>query len=86
MTSHFEARVAGRLPHAFTEVVGSRFGQVDLCERLDSTLLSGTLPDQAALRSLLTLIWDTGSSILSVTLDVDIDAVTDDADAVTRAT
>jgi hypothetical protein len=82
MTSRFEVRVAGRLPHASTEVIGSRFGQVDLCERLDSTVLSGTLPDQAALRSLLTLIWDTGSSILSVTLGT----VTDDADTVTPAT
>jgi hypothetical protein len=68
MASRFEVHVAGRLPQALTAAICSRFGQVALCERPNFTVLSGSVADQAALRSLLGLIWDTGSSILSVTL------------------
>jgi hypothetical protein len=71
MTSRFEVHMTGRLPQALTEVIGTRFGRVAMREQPKSTVLSGNVADQAALRSLLGLIWDTGGSILSVTLDPD---------------
>jgi hypothetical protein len=73
MTSRFEARVTGRLPQALTATIAGRFGPVALRHQLDSTVLSGSLADQAALRSLLELIWDTGSGVLSFTFDADRD-------------
>jgi hypothetical protein len=71
MTFRFEVHVTGRLPRALTEAIGCRFGQVAMREQSKSTVLNGTVADQAALRSLLGLIWDTGGSVLSVTLDLD---------------
>jgi hypothetical protein len=76
MTSRFEVHVTGRLPRALSEAVVSRFGQVAVRKQSNSTVLNGNLADQAALRSLLSLIWDTGGSILSVTLDPDADVDT----------
>jgi hypothetical protein len=71
MTSRFRVHVTGRLPQALTEEIGIRFGEVAMREQPDSTVLSGRVADQAALRSLLTLIWDTGCAVLSVTLNPD---------------
>jgi hypothetical protein len=71
MTSRFEIRVTGRLPHALTEAISARFGRVAIDGQPHATVLYGSIPDQAALRSLLGLIWDTGGGILSVTLDPD---------------
>ena len=68
MTSRFEVRVTGRLPHAVSEAIVTRFGGVAMRQRPTSTVLTGSVADQAALRSLLGLIWDTGGSVLSVTL------------------
>jgi hypothetical protein len=71
MTSRFEIRVTGRLPHALTEAINTRFGRVAIYGQPHATVLNGSIPDQAALRSLLGLIWDTGSSILTLTFDPD---------------
>jgi hypothetical protein len=51
------------------EEIGERFGEVAILEERGSSVLSAIVADQAALRSLLTLIWDTGGDLLSVTLD-----------------
>jgi hypothetical protein len=69
MTSGLEVRVAGRLPQVLAEEIGERFEEVAIREERGSSLLCGTVADQAALRSLLTLIWDTGGAVLSVTLN-----------------
>jgi hypothetical protein len=71
MTSRFEARVAGRLPQALTELIASRFGQVTTHRLPDSTVLNGNVADQAAVRALLGLIWDSGSSVLSFSVEPD---------------
>ena len=71
MTSRFEVHVTGRLPRALAETIGSRYGQVGMREQPKVTVLSGRVPDQAALRSLRGLIWDSGGSVLSVSLDAD---------------
>jgi hypothetical protein len=68
MTSCFEVHVTGRLPRGLTEAINSRLGEISLCDTPDSTVLNGSVADQAALRALLGLIWDTGCSVLSVTL------------------
>ena len=69
MAFRFEVHVTGRLPQALTETIGTRFGRVAMGEWPNSTVLKGSIADQAALRALLGLIWDTGGSVLSVTLD-----------------
>ena len=68
MTSGFEVRVSGRLPRTVSEAVSARWGELSTRNRSHSTVLTGTVVDQAALRALLDLIWDTGGSVLSVTL------------------
>ena len=69
MTYRFEVHVAGHLPHTFTNAIGTRFGKVTICNEPNATVLKGRIADQAALRSLLTMIWDTNGSVLSATLD-----------------
>jgi hypothetical protein len=71
MASRFEARVTGRLPQVLTELIAARFGEVTTRRQPDSTVLNGSVADQAALRSLLGLIWDSGSSVQSFTLEPD---------------
>jgi hypothetical protein len=63
MTSRFEIQVTGRLPHALTQAISGRFGRVEIDGQANATVLNGRIADQAALRSLLGLIWDTGGSI-----------------------
>ena len=71
MTLRFHVHVAGRLPLALTEAVGARFEEIALRKQPTCTVLDGCIADQAAVRSLLNLIWDTGASVLSVNLDGD---------------
>jgi len=66
-----EVRVRGPFSQALAIEIGQRFGEVAIRKERQSSVLSGTVADQAALRSLLTLIWDTGGALLSVTLDPD---------------
>jgi len=74
MTSRFEVHTTGRLPKTVGEAISTRFGAVAVTTRPNSTVLTGSLADQAALRALLALIWDTGGTVLSVTLDPDSDS------------
>jgi hypothetical protein len=69
MTYRFEVHVAGRLPEAFTDAIGTRFGKVTVRNEPNATVLNGRIADQAALRSLLTMIWDTNGNVLSANLD-----------------
>ena len=67
MTSPFELEVSGRLPQALMQVISTRFGDIALMEQQQSgTVLHGDVADQAALRALLCLIWDSGGSLVSV--------------------
>lgn len=65
----FEVHVTGRLPQGVTEAINTRLGKISTCQMPNSTVLNGSVADQAALRALLDLIWDTGGSVLSVTLN-----------------
>jgi hypothetical protein len=69
MTSRYEVHVTGRLPQALTATIATRLGEVVMRKQPDSTVLNGSVADQAALRSLLGLIWDTGCTVLAVTVD-----------------
>jgi hypothetical protein len=71
MTSRFEVQVSGRLPQTLAESMSTRFGPVTIRMEPTSTVLTGRVCDQAALRALLDLIWDTGGSLLSVILEAD---------------
>ena len=80
MTSRFELQVAGRLPRALTEAIGARFGEVAMRTQPNSTVLAGSVADQAALRSLLGLIWDTGGQVVSVQTEPLTPALPDDGE------
>jgi phage baseplate assembly protein W len=71
MTARFEVQMTGRLHQALTAVIATRFGEVVMRKQPGSTVLNGKIADQAALRSLLGLIWDTGCTVLAVTVDHD---------------
>jgi hypothetical protein len=62
----FEVELGGRLPQALIRLMSERFGDVTPNEQQNTTTLHGSVPDQAALRALLCLIWDIGGTVLSV--------------------
>jgi hypothetical protein len=45
------------------EVIRVRFGEVAVRSSVDRTALDGLVADQAAVRALLTLVWDVGGEI-----------------------
>lgn len=71
MTPHVRIRVAGALPRSVTQAIRDRFGIVSIRQRNlpppPATVLDLRCADQPALRALLTLIWDVGSDVLSLT-------------------
>ncbi|MFN0283863.1 MAG: hypothetical protein ACKVZ6_18065 [Kineosporiaceae bacterium] len=90
MSSRYEVLLAGPVPNAVVEVIRSRFGDVVVHREASATVVRATVVDQAALRALLSLIWDTNGSLLSVVVakdenrrghvevDVDVGADSDD--------
>jgi len=74
MTSRFEVHVAGRLPQTLSEAISTRFADAAVDKQPNSTVLTGSLAEQAALRALLALIWDTGGTVLFVARDPDRDS------------
>jgi hypothetical protein len=69
MTSHYEVTVAGRLPEWTAGSIRARFGPVHVHPQGRTTAISGTVCDQSALRALLGLIWDTGATIVALSVD-----------------
>jgi hypothetical protein len=61
-----ELVVRGRLPQTIVDEVVVRFGDVSFDRRVDRTVI-GLVADQAALRALLSLMWDVGVEILTLT-------------------
>jgi Ni,Fe-hydrogenase III component G len=92
MSSRYEVLLAGPVPNAVVEVIRSRFGDVVVHREASATVVRATVVDQAALRALLSLIWDTNGSLLSVVVakdenrrghveaDVDVDVGADSDD------
>ena len=71
MTLRYELRIAGPLPATAAALIRSRFGELSVRPGPPPTVLTGTVADQAALRALLGLVWDTGACVQSVTLEPD---------------
>jgi hypothetical protein len=67
MSSRFDLHVAGRLPQGLIDAIGTRFGDVAMHPQSGSTVLTGSVPDQAALRALVELVWSTAASVISLT-------------------
>lgn len=71
MTSAFSSRyrllVTGRLPKMVTDLVADRFGSAAAIDADEKRTVVDFDGDQAALRALLTLLWDVGHDVRSVT-------------------
>jgi hypothetical protein len=61
-----EVTVRGPLARAVVETVGNRFGSVCTVDGTSDTVLTVDCVDQTGLRSLLTLLWDTGHEVLGL--------------------
>ncbi|MFW3171971.1 hypothetical protein [Geodermatophilus sp. CPCC 206100] len=69
MTTHYEVTVAGRVPEWTAGSIRARFGPVEVHSEGGTTAVSGTVCDQSALRALLELMWDTGVSVVALSVD-----------------
>ena len=67
----YELVLAGALPRLVAEAIRSRFGEVALAREQQATLMTGAIVDQAALRALLALVWDTGGHVMSLQITPD---------------
>lgn len=65
-TSRYRLLVAGRLPTTVTELLADRFGPAAVVVAGARRMVVDVDADQAALRALLTLLWDVGQDIESV--------------------
>jgi hypothetical protein len=65
-TSRYRLRVTGRLPQTLTELVGDRFGPAAVVVTGAGSTVVDIEADQAALRALLTMLWDVGQEVHSV--------------------
>ncbi len=63
MVCRYHLALAGPLPATVAEVIRVRFGEVAVRSSVDRTALDGLVADQAAVRALLTLVWDVGGEI-----------------------
>ena len=69
MTSTYYVIIEGRLPGAVAELLDQRFDEVQVCRGRHQSLLACRLPDESALRALVTQLWDVGARLL-VLVDV----------------
>lgn len=69
MTTTYRVTVAGPLPGSLAGVIRSRFAGVAIRPGTRRTALELDAVDQSALRALLTLLWDVGHDVLSVTTE-----------------
>lgn len=69
MTTTYRVTVAGPLPGSLAGVIRSRFAGVTIRPGTRRTALELDAVDQPALRALLTLLWDVGHDVLSVTIE-----------------
>ena len=59
----YRLEIRGPLPRAAQEELGRRFGDVEVQSEETWTAVSGLTVDQAALRAVLSLLWDLGSEV-----------------------
>ena len=63
MELSYDLEIRGKLPRGMHEELRRRFGDFFLRDEGNRTVLSGINVDQAALRSLLGLLWDVGGEV-----------------------
>ena len=71
VTLRYRLTIFGSLPRATSEVLRDRFRVGGVSIEPTSTVLTGRLVDQPALRTLLILIWDVGGSVKSLEIQVE---------------
>jgi nicotinamidase-related amidase len=59
----YRLEIRGPLAHVVQEELHRRFGDVQVRSDRDRTVVSGLTADQAALRAVLSLLWDVGSEV-----------------------
>ena len=59
----YRMEIRGRLPRVAEEELRRRFGDVEVRSQGVRTVVSGLTVDQAALRAVLSLLWDVGSEV-----------------------
>jgi hypothetical protein len=59
----YRLEIRGPLPRLARDELRRRFGEVEVQSDGDLTVLSGLSADQAALRAVLSLLWDLGSDV-----------------------
>ena len=62
----YRLEIRGPLPRVAQDQLRERFGEVRVQSDRDRTLVSGHTADQAALRAVLSLLWDVGVEVLVV--------------------
>ena len=62
----YRLEIRGPLPRIAQDQLRQRFGDVRMQSNGDRTLVSGHSADQAALRAVLSLLWDLGVEVLVV--------------------
>ncbi len=65
-TSRYRLLVTGRLPQSVEGLVGDRFGPTAVVVTDAGSTVVDIDADQAALRALLTLLWDVGQEVHSI--------------------
>jgi hypothetical protein len=65
-TSRYQLRVTGRFPETLRELVDDRFGPAAVVVTDARCTVVDIDADQAALRALLTLLWDVGHEVHSI--------------------
>ena len=63
MKLRYRLEIRGQLPRVAQEELRRRFGEVEVRSEGARTVVSGLTADQAALRALLSLLWDVGSEV-----------------------
>ena len=71
MVCRYHLALGGPLPATVADVIRVRFGEVAIRSSADPTALDGLLADQAAVRALLTLVWDVGGEIRLLRVSAD---------------
>ncbi len=64
MTPTHYVIIESQLPDAVAELLDQRFDDVRVCRRRYQSMLHCRLPDEAALRALVTQLWDVGARVL----------------------
>ena len=59
----YRLEIRGPLPRMAKEELRRRFGEVEVRSEGARTVVSGLTADQAALRAVLSLLWDVGSEV-----------------------